>query len=127
MTMPTILTAGSSRTVILTQRWAIKLPGAWAYPGYRWTSLLRGLLHNMEERAFSRLGWPCLCPVHFALPGGLLIVMPRARPLSRQAWLALDYRRFFAAHGIQPLAEEKIDSFGIYDGRVVAVDYAGER
>lgn len=110
---------GATRIVILTRRLAIKLPRF----DSGWKALLVGLIANMQEAEFGRLGWPELCPVRFSLPGGFLVVMPRARPLDRQAWFALDYRRFFASRGQVALAEEKMDSFGIHDGRIVAVDY----
>jgi hypothetical protein len=38
----------------------------------------RELLANMQERDLSKLGWPELCPVVFAVPGGRLVVMRRA-------------------------------------------------
>jgi hypothetical protein len=40
------------------------------------------LLHNVRE----------LCPVRFYIPGGFLVVMPYARPLTPEQWQAFDYR-----------------------------------
>jgi hypothetical protein len=102
--------------VILTQR------RAWKFP----SSFLRGLLANLQETAFSELDWPELCPVVFALPLGLLVVMPRAR-LCPPAYLD-DPRAFepllYPVHGQYAVpAEPKPSSFGLLDGRVVAVDY----
>ena len=48
----------------------------------------------MQERAFACEGWPELCPVTLSLPGGFLIIMRRARPLTNEEWLAFDYRAF---------------------------------
>jgi len=112
----------------------------------------------MQEREFSAERWPQLCPVIFSLPGGFLVVMPRARPLTDAEWAAFDYRAFvtrgdpyigenFDAYAgtwrqgdqgqpLSPLvhgnadvpeglvpAEYKRDSFGVLEGRIVAVDY----
>jgi hypothetical protein len=92
------------------------------------------------------------------MPGGLLVVMPRARPLTSAEWASIDYRGFVTrgdgyveenfdnlardwrqgdpgqplyslvggdaepASGLVPV-EYKRDSFGVLDGRIVAVDY----
>jgi hypothetical protein len=55
---------------------------------------LYGLLAKMQERAFSKTGWPELCPVKFYIPGGFLVVMPYARPLTFEEWRAFNYRDF---------------------------------
>jgi hypothetical protein len=147
---------GSMRAVFLTRRYVFKFPGRWGVRGWRWwwRGLLLGLLSNMQEREFAREGWS----VSLSIPGGLLVVMPRARPLSDAEWELLDYRRFVTrgdgwieanfdsyagdwkqgdigqplsplvhgggdpASGLIP-TEYKRDSFGVIDGRVVAVDY----
>jgi hypothetical protein len=87
---------GAERTIFLTRRYVFKLPGRWTVRHWRWwwASLLRGLLSNMQERTFALEGWPQLCPIGFALPGGWLIVMPRARPLTDLEWNTFDYRAF---------------------------------
>ncbi len=77
----------------------------------------------MQEREFSRTGWPELCPVLFSLPGGWLVVMSRARPLTCYEFNAFDTREFIErSDGVIPV-EQKQDSFGWLDGRIVAVDY----
>jgi hypothetical protein len=43
-----------------------------------WKHFLYGLLANMQEAQFSKTSWPELCPVLWSLPGGFLVVMPRA-------------------------------------------------
>lgn len=110
---------GITREVVLTRRYAIKVPRM----VYGWRMFLCGLLANMQERAFGRCGWPELCPVVFSLPGGWLVVMRRAQPLSAAEWAAFDAVTFCnQAHRVLPV-EHKQDSFGKIDGRVVAVDY----
>lgn len=117
-----IHTCGSTRTVILIGAYAVKIPGAWAWPR-RYRSFLQGLLANASEREFSRAGWEGLCPLTFSLPGGWLNVMRRARPITREEWFAFDFTSF-ANRGdwILP-AEEKMDSFGVLNGEIVAIDY----
>src|ERR1019366_10644290 len=66
------LTGGVTRKVLLTNRYAFKVPN-WT----TWRQFLWGLLSNMQERAFSRLAWPILCPVLLSDPWGFLVVMPR--------------------------------------------------
>lgn len=100
--------------VILTKNLAIKIP----YP-LNWRRFLWGLLANMQERDFSRLKWAALCPVVFSLPGGFLVVMKRATPLTQEP----DYQSLSnTPEGVIP-AEHKIDSWGCLDGNIVAIDY----
>lgn len=110
---------GVTREVFLIGRWAVKVPRM----VYGWRMFLCGLLANMQEREFGRLLWPELCPVVFSLPGGWLVVMRRARPLSDEEWTAFDPIPFcHQAHRPLPV-EMKRDSFGWLDGRIIAVDY----
>jgi hypothetical protein len=87
---------GSVRTIFLARRRVFKLPGRWMWSDrhWWWDFLLRGLLSNMQERRFAAEGWSELCPVSFSLPGGFLVVMPRAEPLADADWQELDYRAF---------------------------------
>jgi hypothetical protein len=112
----------------------------------------------MQERAFSKTGWPELCPVKFYIPGGFLVVMPYARPLTFEEWRAFNYRDFVSRgdselaslfdhyapnwrrdEAWQPLHHLERgeaapggglvpalyfrDSFGVFEGRIVAIDY----
>jgi hypothetical protein len=110
---------GITREVILTRRYAIKIPKLI----YGWQKFLCGLLANMQEATFARAGWPELCPVVFSIPGGWLVVMRRAEPLSDAEWEAFDAPAFCETTGYLIPAEFKQDSFGMLDGRIVAVDY----
>jgi len=78
----------------------------------------------MQERKFSRTGWPELCPVLFSLPGGWLLVMRRARELTREEFDSLDLSAFVNQNSnyVVP-AELKMDSFGWIGTQLVAVDY----
>lgn len=117
------LLKGATRCVLLTKRHAFKVPRL-----VSWRLFLCGLLANMQEREFSRAGWRELCPVLFSLPGGWLVVMPRAEPLTDGEWDFMDIvgdREKWPDRGdyVVPV-EMKRDSFGWIEGRgVVAVDY----
>jgi hypothetical protein len=126
---------GATREVLLTGRYAIKLPkltGGWSF-------FLRGLLANMQERRCGAARWPELCPVVFSLPGGWILVMRRTEPLAEEQWKKFrrerigddttNYRRGFikpwndaSAEYIVPV-DLRRDSFGLLDGFIVAVDY----
>lgn len=115
-------TRGVTRFVILTRRYAVKIPRFWHYGEFRWKMFLYGLLGNMQEREFSKTGWPELCPVRFSVPGGWLLVMIRCEPLDRE--LTDAEFEVFAHHEDHLIpVENKADSFGILGGRIVAVDY----
>lgn len=112
---------GMSRDVLCIGRWALKLPKL-----KTWRAFLIGLLANMQERDLSKRGcWPELCPVVFALPGGWLVVMRRATPLTDAQAEALDPLAVLSPEDDRPSipAEPKASSFGMLDGRLVVVDY----
>jgi hypothetical protein len=110
---------GISRTVLLAGRYAIKVPSA----HHGWRNFLYGLLGNMQERAFSEIGSPLLCPVLFSVPGGWLNVMPRCRVMTEVEFQNFDYFGFVKQKEWYVPAERKSDSFGWLRGRVVAIDY----
>lgn len=109
---------GATRLVILAGRWAIKLPRPWP-----WRLFLFGLLANMQEREFARAGWPELCPLAWSVPGGFLLVMHAARPLTNDEWERLDPVMWRDQPNYYVPVEAKRDSFGVFRGRIVAVDY----
>ena len=102
-------------------RWAIKFPTCETWPLF-----LRGLLANMQESAFAQ--WKGhegkLCPVRFALPLGFANVMPRCERLGRDLTDA-EYRDFVTCEDteLSGLVENKCSSFGLLEGRLVAVDF----
>lgn len=110
---------GCTRIVFLIGAWAVKVPNVC----YGWRLFLIGLLANMQERTFSKAGWPELCPVLWSIPGGWLVVMPRARPLTDDEFLALDYDAFTDKPEYVVPVEDKADSFGWLGDRIVALDY----
>lgn len=110
---------GTTRTVFLIGKSAIKVPSF-----VEWRLFLLGLLANMQERKFWTTKDARLCPVRFGVPGGWFIVMSRARPLTRDEWYVFDVERFRdTGEGMVVPSESKMDSYGILDNRIVAVDY----
>jgi hypothetical protein len=113
---------GSYRVVLLVKRWAIKFPRA-----NSWQRFQEGLLANRQERKLARNGWPELCPVMLADPLGLILVMPKARPLTNEEWANLGpfgpIELFTRPTEIIP-GEAKRSSVGILDdGRTVIINY----
>lgn len=106
-----LVTEGRNRLVILTRRHAIKVPSPRC-----WRDFLFGLLNNMNEVEWCRE--PAHCPVVWAAPLGLVVVMPRARILTDA--------EFALIAGDIPdgcRAEHKASSWGWLGTRLVAVDY----
>ena len=116
-TMKPFVEYGCSRAVLLIGRYAFKFPTMI----YSWSNFLNGLLHNMEESAFSKMRIDYLCPVLYSLPGGFMNVMPRCKILTKDEYNSLKIRKKFERSVMS--IEEKPDSYGWYQGRVVAVDY----
>jgi hypothetical protein len=126
-----IMRKGATRVVLLTKKYAIKFPRF-----YGWEHFLRGLLANMQEVEFNTMKDERLCPVKFYIPGGWLLVMPRCTPITEQTFLNLDIARFWPnesedyhpdnecdPRGFNAPVENKQDSFGWYNGEIVAIDY----
>lgn len=127
---------GCSRMVLLTRRYAIKFPNV----RYRYPAALWGMLHNLSEamwwksstgafdddgqqKPYQRL----LCPVLGRVWLGFCIVMPRAEQLDRRFDCPVVFRWLddrFCAAGVSCPAELKVESFGILNGEIVAIDYA---
>jgi len=109
---------GTTRFVFLVDKFAIKIPSI-----KEWRLFLLGLLANMQEAQWSKIGWVELCPVLFSIPGGFLIVMHRARILNNEEFLLLDIEQWIEESGHNIPVEMKADSFGYLGRKLVAVDY----
>lgn len=109
---------GVTRTVWLIGPLAFKFPSL-----VEWRLFLLGLLANMQESKFSKTGWPELCPVLWSLPGGWLVVMKRARELTREEFDSLNLSSWVDRGDYVIPAELKMDSFGWIGEQLVAVDY----
>lgn len=114
---PTIsrMPSGAFRRVILVGRFAVKIP--------RFRNLLSGLRCNRWEREMWRIwrpifGWGNLCPIKFADPLRVCVVMPRAtQPVTFQDVVAAtpDYYPDITS-------ETKPEDFGRVGNRILALD-----
>lgn len=109
---------GTTRTVFLIFKYAIKIPTF-----YQWSLFLRGLLANMQESMFSKTKWPELCPVLFSVPCGFLIIQRRAQPIDIEEYYSLSYSELVNRNEYVIPAEDKPNSWGKINGKIVAVDY----
>lgn len=109
---------GATRAVLLVGRYAIKIPSATT-----WKLFLLGLVANMQEVEFSMTGWPELCPVLWSVPGGLLVVMRRAQPITQEEFDAIQFPEWQDKGDYYVPIEAKRANMGRLDGRIVAVDY----
>lgn len=112
-----MLLRGATRWVWLTRRWALKFPSLES-----WYLFINGLLANMQETTWGRAGYSGLCPVRLAFPGGWLVVMPRCAPVAGE-WTDEQWRVWLGEQDFHSLVEKKMDSIGLLNGVVVAVDY----
>ena len=111
---------GTTRIVLLLGKYAIKFPAV-----NSWQNFLLGMVSNINESRLSKVvqlpGFPRFCPVLFSFPGGLFNVMPRTKPIDRESFFNMDMSWCMENGPI----ENKLDSFGMLGGEVVAVDYNG--
>lgn len=116
---------GATRCVILTEKYAIKLPRIKTFQAFLW-----GLLGNLQEKTFSRTKHPKLCPVLFSVPLGFCNVMPKAVPITEEQYVSMDMMTFAqwneddADEGYLP-TEGKQSCIGLLNGQIVIVDYGG--
>jgi hypothetical protein len=120
---------GTARIVILTKKYAFKLPRvrllkSWRKRSLKW--LTEGLRANAREwRKWRDSRAEHLCPVLLALPFGLLVVMPRARSLN-DGEVAILHNDYVAEGGAwsQPLRGDfKARNYGMLKGQRVKIDY----
>ena len=109
---------GTTRTVFLISKYAVKIPSF-----FSWKMFLHGLLANMQEASFSKTKWPELCPVLFELPGGFLIVQKRAEPIDAEEYYSLSFYELTIRKDYIVPAEDKPNSWGKINGKIVAIDY----
>lgn len=127
------LRRGITRTVVLTKRYAIKLPSLRPYgnglAGLLW-SICRGILANQAEAQWWRNALPdqrpFLCPVLHSWLGGIVNVYPRCQPMvvPRGVAMAMFRREFRPLPMLMPQpGDNKPDSYGWLDTRLVVLDY----
>lgn len=123
--------AGATRTVIVTKRFAWKFPRFYRKGRvFQWSQFLQGMLANLQERYWARFKYPQLCPIYFADPLGLLVVMPRCEAMSpytasTRAMPDEDFEVFSSigeGEGCVPI-ENVVCNFGFLNGQLVSFDY----
>lgn len=107
-----MITHGTTRTVILIGKYAIKIPRFTA--PYAW-SITRGIQANISEREWS--GSPGTCPVLYSLIG-LINIYPRCQPVT---WDMTDDE--YDDIGLLGPADRKPNNIGLLNGKLVWVDY----
>lgn len=122
-----IVKRGTTRTVFLIGKYAIKVPRFWHKfgKGHRWKIFLKGTLANLDEHFWYKCAYKQdkLCPVLLKSPLGFLLVMKRAEPLKEEEY---DKTIFSIIFKNLPL-DNKIENFGKIDGKPVLVDYADSK
>lgn len=117
--MPDLITIrrGATRTVILTRRYAIKVP-ALRGSGRSWLwALTAGMQANMSEREWSDLD--SVCPVTWSF-AGIVNVYPRARTVAH---VDPDAYPPLTIAGAPLRVDPKPQNVGVLDGRLVWLDY----
>ncbi|KAB3419167.1 hypothetical protein F9Z84_06575 [Escherichia coli] len=119
---------GTTRTVFLIGKYAFKIPIF--KNGYR--AFVRGILGNVAEASISKCCPNYFLPVVWSLPFGLLVVMPRVKPIRKSTWY---YRAFMADlfhqnndNNVEALAardfcETAWQNYALYKGKPVCIDY----
>nr|DAE36537.1 MAG TPA: hypothetical protein [Caudoviricetes sp.] len=110
---------GCTRSVILFRGYAIKIPTFKS-----WKLFLKGILANLQERHFSEMKDPNLCPVVFSDKFGFLVIMKRCKVVKhRGLWMA----ELHTLKGSLPkefyLSDLKPENYGYLGGRLVKLDY----
>lgn len=125
---------GLTRIVIITRRYAIKLPRPAFYgiyadglEGLLWT-LCRGILANQSEASW----WADadedtrtkLCPLLLSY-WGIINVYPRCEPyiVDEQTELDMFHRKSLPLDLMPDPGDSKPDNYGWLDGRLVRIDY----
>lgn len=124
-----IIRRGISRTVLLTRRYAVKVPSFRGHCTGRFRGRLRGfavgIIANQDEADWHDFeGWEGqVAPVLHSWIGGLINVYPRCEPLPLDAAGA-----YFGDEPLPTLdpdpGDHKPDNYGILGGRIVRIDYA---
>lgn len=87
----------------------------------------QGRRANLLEREWSRKGYPQLCPVYFADPWGLFVVMPRCKPAPPLESYAGPSARAVCPALWATWPKMPVDNYafnyGLFKGRLVSFDY----
>lgn len=117
-----INTQGCTRIVILTKRYAIKIPRITTWEGF-----LLGCLGNLNESRWKDVPKNFfLCPILYANRFGLINIMPRCSPIKNTGLYFTELERICVLSPCDRefyLSDAKPENFGIYQGQMVKLDY----
>lgn len=124
---------GITRTVILTPRYAIKMPSLRSYHNGLaglWWSISRGVLANIGEAEWWHNAVPeqrqYLCPVLHSWLGGIINIYPRCAPyeVDYETQERMFQRDWLPIPELDPQpGDTKADNYGWLNGRLVVLDY----
>ena len=119
---------GGTRIVLLTKRFAWKLPRFDS-----WKCFVQGMLSNMKEGQWKDFGNKHLCPIKYSNRFGLLVVMVRAQEVTDEKKFKEDLSQLLEeeSEGIDPCElgasffewDGFSKNFGYIDGNLVKIDY----
>ena len=117
----TLNKSGGTRWVILTKRYAIKIPILSS-----WKSFIQGLLSNIIEGQWKGFPDKHLCPIHYANGLGLIIIMARASRVRHEGLFRCELESLYSTCTL-PRDFYKYDAypknFGYHKGILVKIDY----
>ena len=107
---------GTTRTVLLVGKYAFKIPAT-----TEWKLFLCGLIGNIQEAQYSKhlADKKDIAKVLWSIPGGLLVCMQRANPITRDEFFQLNIHETDRFN----MTERKQCCLGKIEGKIVAVDY----
>lgn len=115
---------GTTRTVWLVGRWAVKFPTL-----HSWELFLQGLLGNCREARWGGLRelWrePALPPVVFVCPGGWFQIQRRVRPVRHRGLFWVDLAEVVAKSELPEqlwTSDAKPENFGWLGSQLVKID-----
>lgn len=113
-----LIRKGCYRSVILIGKYAIKIPTF-----TEWRLFLHGLLSNIKEKKLWKYTHDIqLCPVLWSCPGGFLNIAERVIEVTRDEWQEIP-REYLLKISMGFPVEQKPESFGWMNGRLVILDY----
>lgn len=122
-----VKTNGGTRIVILTKKYAFKLPRLGS-----WKQFVQGMLSNMTDGQWKGYDNEHLCPIAYSNRFGLVVVMHKAEPVEDEKRFNSDLRKLY--DDVDGDEERTLDrdffeydafskNFGYYKGKLVKIDY----
>jgi len=112
---------GDTRLVFVFDKYVVKVPRMFSKPNNKFygkvISFLNGWTANRNEYIWHKSNlYGYLCPIKYSFLFSLIIIMPKAEPLSEYIYKNIRKRKFGGY-------EHKQDSYGLLNNKIVIVDY----